>query len=257
MKSFLRALETVSPRWAALYRFYFSRSGLALLLALLVLALGARAFGQAGPNILTPQQVAVFDQLVSRAKLVDPTYLKTRAEEIQKRGELSPLGAITAGVSAGAGVSLGNISSFDQVQPGYRLSASVNLDLKALAGSVTGANRAQMDVLTASTSAAARDLRVRVLQAYTAYLSAVRAAGVAADALELAAASLKQQQARAQAGAATGVDVMRAAQSKNQADAALYDANLRLAVAKQQLAALTGCTLSELDGVLAGVKPRP
>lgn len=125
--------DEFSPFWAARLRFLFSRHGLALLLALLVFGLGARALGQ---SVLTPAQVAAFDALVIAAKSVDPSYLKARADEMQKRGELSPLGAISAGVSAGAGVSLGSAGGFDQVTPGYRLNASVNLDLKALGASV-------------------------------------------------------------------------------------------------------------------------
>lgn len=257
-REWLSSMEVVSPGWARQYRFLFSRTGLAVLLALVVLGLGAQAFAQpAGPNILTPQQVGAFDQLVMYAKKVDPQFIQAQATEAQKRAELSPLSAVSANVSAGAGVTLGNVSSFDQVAPGYRLSASAGVDLAALARSMTGSNRAQLDALTNSTSAAGRELRVRVLQSYTAYLSAVRAAGVASDALEVAAAAMNQQQARASAGAATGVDVLRAAQSRNSADAGLYDANLRLAVTKQQLAAVTGLTLAELDRVLLGVKPRP
>lgn len=254
----LSAVAQVSPGWAWQYRFLFSRSGVAVLLTVLVLSLGARAFAQpAGPNILTPAQVVVFDQLVMAAKKVDPVFIQAQLTEGQKRAELSPLGTVTGNLSAGAGVSLGNSGGFDQVQPGYRLSASAGVDLAALARTFTKSNKAQLDALTNSTSAAGRDLRVRVLQAYTAYLSAVRGAGVASDALEVSTAALNQQQARALAGAATGVEVLRAAQSKNSADAALYDANLRLAVSKQQLAAITGLTLAELDRVLSGVKPRP
>lgn len=256
MKEFLKAVESVSPFWAARYRFLFSRSGAAVLIALVVLGMASQVGAQEpGPNILTSAQVQVFDQLVFQAKKVDPTYLQQTAQDAQKRAELSPLGAVNISAGANVGTSLGSTGGFDQVNPGFRLSASV--DLKSIFGSVTGANRAQLDALTASTNAAGRDLRVRVLQAYTAYLSAIRAAGTASDSLEVASAALKQQQARAGAGAATGVDVLKAAQAKNSADAALYDANLRLAVSKQQLAALTGFTLAELDRTLSGVKPRP
>lgn len=254
----LSPVEEFSPFAADRFRFLFSRSGVAVLLAVLVLSLGARAFAQpAGPNILTPAQVVVFDQLVMAAKKVDPVFIQAQLTEGQKRAELSPLGTVTGNLSAGAGVSLGNSGGFDQVQPGYRLSASAGVDLAALARTFTKSNKAQLDALTNSTSAAGRDLRVRVLQAYTAYLSAVRAGGVASDALEVARAALAQQQARAQAGAATGVDVMRAAQQQNSAAAGVYDANLNLAVAQQQLAALTGLTLAELDRVLNGAKPKP
>ena len=80
---------------------------------------------------------------------------------------------------------------------------------------------------------------------------------MASDALEVAAAALGQQQARANAGTVTGVDVLKAAQERNRADAAVYDANLQLAVSKQQVSAVTGLTLSALDKLLSGAKPRP
>lgn len=250
----LSDVEKASPYAASRFRLLFSRTGAAVLIALVVLSLASHVFAQEpGPNILTPAQVAVFDQLVMQAKKVDPQYLQASAQDGLKRAELSPLAAVN--VSAGTSVTLGSSSGFDQVSPGLRLSASV--DLKSVYNAMRGGNRAQLDALTASTNAAGRDLRVRVLQAYTAYLSAIRAAGTAADSLEVAQAALKQQQARASAGAATGVDVLKAAQGKNSADAQLYDANLRLAVAKQQLSALTGLNLGQLDSVLSGVKPTP
>jgi outer membrane protein TolC len=217
------------------------------------LALPVPALAQGGPNILTAPQVAAFELLVSAAKQVDPTFLQSVATEAQKRAELSPLGAVT--LNAATTLTVGTATGFDQVAPAFRLSASV--DLVKLTQSLTKANTPQLALLTNSTNAAGRDLRVKVLQTYTAYLSAVRAAGVASDTLEVAAAALNQQQARASAGAATGVDVLKSAQSKNQADAAVYDANLRLAVSQQQLAAITGLTLADVNKVLAGSKPRP
>ena len=252
----LTPVEQFSPFAASRFRLLFSKTGLAVLLALVVLGLASQVKAQEpGPNILTTAQVQVFDQLVFQAKKVDPAFLAANAQDAQKRAELSPLAALSVSAGANVGTSLSSSNGFDQVAPGVRLSASV--DLNRLAGSFSKSNRAQLDALTASTSAAGRDLRVRVLQAYTAYLSAIRAAGTAADSLEVAKAALRQAQARASAGAATGVDVLKSAQVQNSADAALYDANLRLAVAKQQLSALTGLNLGELDSVLSGVKPRP
>lgn len=260
----LEALRQVSPGWACMYEAYAElwlnlplRVRWALASAFVLLALlhagGARA--QGAPNILTGPQVAAFEGLVSAAKKVDPTFLQSLATDAQKRAELSPLGAVSANLSAGAGLTLSSAGGFDQVAPTFRL--GVGVDLTRLAGSVTGANAAQLSALTASTSAAGRELRVRVLQAFVSYLSAVRAAGVAADSVEVARATLAQAQARASVGASTGVDVLRAAQAKNAADADLYDVNLRLAVAKQQLSAITGLTLAGLDAVLVGAKPRP
>ena len=259
-------LRQISPGWARQYEAWAElwlnlpvrvRWALALAFLLLALFLNSGGRAQGAPNILTAQQVAAFEQLVGAAKKVDAAYLQSLATDAQKRAELSPVSAVTANLSAGAGVGFDLTTSggFDQVRPAVRL--AVGVDLVKLATSATGANAAQLTALTASTSAAGRDLRVRVLQAYTAYLSAVRAAGVAADSLEVGAAALRQAQARAAAGAATGVDVLKAAQARNSADANLYDANLRLAVAKQQLAAIAGLTLSQLDAVLSGAKPKP
>ena len=66
----------------------------------LALTLPAPALGQAGPNVLTTAQVAAFEQLVSAAKSVDPTYLQAQAAELQKRAELSPLGAVNVSAPA-------------------------------------------------------------------------------------------------------------------------------------------------------------
>ena len=257
-------LRQVSPGWARQYEAWAElwlnlpvrvRWALALAFVLLALFLNSGGRAQGAPNILTAQQVAAFEQLVGAAKKVDPAFLQSLATDAQKRAELSPVSAVTANLSAGAGLTLSSAGGFDQVAPNVRL--AVGVDLTKLIAGASGANRAQLEALTASTSAAGRDLRVRVLQVYTAYLSAVRAAGVAADSLEVGAAALRQAQARAAAGAATGVDVLKAAQARNAADANLYDANLKLAVAKQQLSAVTGLTLSQLDAVLSGAKPKP
>jgi outer membrane protein TolC len=225
------------------------------LLVLAFVLLSGHGQAQGAPNVLTAAQVAAFESLVGAAKKVDPSYLQAQATDAQKRSDLSALSAVSGTLSAGAGVTMNSAGGFDQVLPSFRLSLSV--DLPKLAGAATGANTPQLVALTASTSGAARDLRVRVLQAYVSYLSAVRSAGVAADALEVATAAVSQAQLRAQAGVLTGLDVMKAAQGRNSADAALYGANLSLAVAKQQLSAISGLTLAELDGVLQGAKPRP
>lgn len=226
-------------------------------LFVLFLSLSPLASAQ-GQTVLTQYQVTVFETLMSRAKLVDPTFLQARAQEVKGRAENSAASAISAsaGLSlSGGSVQLAGVKGYDQVTPGSRLNVSV--DLGRLIAATSGANRAQLDALTASTSAAGRELRVRVLEAYTAYLSAIRQAGNAADVLTVAQASVRQQNARAQAGASTSVDVMKAMQEQNRADADLYDANLRLAVAKQRLASICGLNLGELDAILSGAKPKP
>ncbi len=226
-------------------------SALTLVLALAPLPAQAQTPAGGAPNVLTTQQVTVFNNLVAQAKENDPAYLKARAQELAGRTDAGVFGAVTGN----AAVTLSTSGGFDQVAPGARL--SVGVDLNKLFAAATGGNAAQVQALTASTSAAARDLRVRVLRAYTCYLYAIRAAGVAADALELGRAAVGQARARAAAGAATGVDVLRARQQENQADASLYQANLNLAVAKQELAAVVGVDLAELDRLLNGAKPRP
>ena len=241
----------VTPGFGRVFQIFYSRKGWPMWIIVLLVVLASKVFAQGAPNILTAQQVAVFDQLVSSAKKADPSYLGTLQKEQLGRLTASPLAAISATGSVGLSTS----SGFDQVTPGARLAVSV--DLKQLYTGLTGQNAAQLSVLTASTSQAGRDLRVKVLQAYTGYLYAIRSAGIAADGLELANAETLQQRARAAAGAATGVDVMKAAQGQNSADAGLYQANLNLAVSKQQLAAVVGLELGQLDALLLGVKPKP
>ena len=74
----------------------------------------------------------------------------------------------------------------------------------------------------------------------------------ASDGLEAKDAEQKQVQARAQVGAATGADVLRAADARGQAKLAVYRANLDLVNRKQELAAIVGVELKELNTILKG-----
>lgn len=132
-------------------------SALTLVLALAPLPAQAQTPAGGAPNVLTTQQVTVFNNLVAEAKVNDPTYMKARAQELAGRGDAGVFGAVTGN----AAVTLSTSGGFDQVAPGARL--SVGVDLNKLFAAATGGNAAQVQALTASTSAAARDLRVRVV----------------------------------------------------------------------------------------------
>ena len=61
---------------------------------------------------------------------------------------------------------------------------------------------------------------------------------------------MRGTQAKAQVGAATEAEVLCAADSRGQAKLAFYRANLDLAVRKQELVAIVGLELKELDAML-------
>lgn len=213
-----------SPRWFL---------WLALVLGLAWLA--DRAFGQTS---LTPAQVAVYERLVNMSLDRDPEVLRAAAELARARAGAGPLGA------AGGSLSLSLAGSYDQVNPGYRLSLS--LDLGKLLEDPVPELRARERAL----EAARANLRVRVLEAYLGYLYALEAARQASDALEARQAGLDAARARARVGAATAADVLAAAEGVSAARLALYRKNLDVALALERLAGRTGTPARELRAVL-------
>ena len=210
--------------------------GARALLVVLCLTLGTAR----GQTALSSEQAGSFERLVKEAVTNDGAYLGALSDLETARVASSPLAA----VGASAGFSMAG--DFEQFQsPSYRLGLSV--DLAKLFSSGNGAVQKGLD---ARVNAARRQVRVRVLNSYTAYLYQRQAVQGAADGLEAKDADLRGTQAKAQVGAATGAEVLGAADSRGQAKLALYRANLDLAVRKQELAAIVGLELKELDAML-------
>ena len=201
----------------------------------LVLLSSARA-----QTALSLEQIGIFERLVREAVTNDGAYLSALVDLETAKVASSPLSA----VSGTAGFSVAG--DFEQFQsPSYRLGVSV--DLSKLFSSGSGTAQKSLD---ARVNAARAQVRVRVLSAYTAYLYGRQAVQVASDGLEAADAALKQVQAKAQVGAATGAEVLRAADARGQAKLAVYRANLDLVLRKQELAAGVGVELKELNSIL-------
>ena len=191
---------------------------------------------------LSSEQVSTFERLVKEAVTNDGPYLSALVDVETAKVASSPLSAVNA--SAGFSVA----GDFEQFQsPSYRLGLSV--DLAKLFSSGNGAAQRSLD---ARVNAARGQVRVKVLNAYTAYLYGRQAVRGASDGLEAKDAEQKQVQARAQVGAATGADVLRAADARGQAKLAVYRANLDLVNRKQELAAIVGVELKELNAILKG-----
>jgi len=191
---------------------------------------------------LSSEQVSTFERLVKEAVTNDGPYLSALVDLETAKVASSPLSAVNA--SAGFSVA----GDFEQFQsPSYRLGLSV--DLAKLFSSGNGAAQRSLD---ARVNAARGQVRVKVLNAYTAYLYQRQAVQVASDGLEAKDAEQKQVQAKAQVGAATGADVLRAADARGQAKLAVYRANLDLVNRKQELSAIVGVELKELNTILKG-----
>ncbi len=191
---------------------------------------------------LTSQQISVFEKLVTEAISNDGAYLTALVDIETAKASSSPLAAVNA--TAGFDVA----GDFEQFKtPSYRLGLSVDL-----AKLFSGGNGTVQKNLDARVNAARAQVRVKVLNSYTAYLYQRQAVQVASDGLETKDAEQKQVQAKAQVGAATGADVLRAADARGQAKLAVYRANLDLAVRKQELAAVVGLELKELNAALKG-----
>jgi len=188
---------------------------------------------------LTDKQTKDYGELVKIALERDPAVLTARANRQAADVDKSALGA----VNASAGFDLAG--DFEQIKtPSYRLSMSV--DLAALFKD----NTTYFAALNAQTIQAGNAVRVRVLQAYAAYLYALENAAVAGDALEARSAEMRTLEAKAKVGAATNAEVLGGAERVSQWRLAIFKANLDLAVSKQNLASSAGVSLSELGNVL-------
>jgi len=188
---------------------------------------------------LTDKQTKDYGELVKIALERDPAVLTARANRQAADVDKSALGA----VNASAGFDLAG--DFEQIKtPSYRLSMSV--DLAALFKD----NTTYFAALNAQTIQAGNAVRVRVLQAYAAYLYALENAAVAGDALEARSAEMRTLEAKAKVGAATNAEVLGGAERVSQGRLAIFKANLDLAVSKQNLASSAGVSLSELGNVL-------
>jgi len=191
---------------------------------------------------LSSEQVSTFERLVKEAVTNDGPYLSALVDVETAKVASSPLSAVNA--SAGFSVA----GDFEQFQsPSYRLGLSV--DLAKLFSSGNGAAQRSLD---ARVNAARGQVRVKVLNAYTAYLYQRQAVQVASDGLEAKDVEQKQVQAKAQVGAATEAEVLKAADARGQAKLAVYRANLDLVVRKQELSAIVGVELKELNTILKG-----
>ena len=188
---------------------------------------------------LTDKQTKDYGELVKIALERDPAVLTARANRQAADVDKSALGA----VNASAGFDLAG--DFEQIKtPSYRLSMSV--DLAALFKD----NTTYFAALNAQTIQAGNAVRVRVLQAYAAYLYALENAAVAGDALEARSAEMRTLEAKAKVGAATNAEVLGGAERVSQGRLAMFKANLDLAVSKQNLASSAGVSLSELSTIL-------
>jgi len=191
---------------------------------------------------LSSEQVSTFERLVKEAVTNDGPYLSALSDLETAKVASSPLSA----VNATAGFTM--TGDFEQFQsPSYRLGLSVDL-----AKLFSSGNSAAQKSLEARVNAARGQVRVKVLGAYTAYLYGRQAVQGASDGLEAKDAEQKQVQAKAQVGAATGADVLRAADARGQAKLAVYRANLDLVNRKQELSAIVGVELKELNAILKG-----
>jgi len=188
---------------------------------------------------LTDKQTKDYGELVKIALERDPAVLTARANRQAADVDKSALGA----VNASAGFDLAG--DFEQIKtPSYRLSMSVDL------ASLFKDNTPYFAALNAQTIQAGNAVRVRVLQAYAAYLYALENAAVAGDALEARSAEMRTLEAKAKVGAATNAEVLGGAERVSQGRLAIFKANLDLAVSKQNLASSAGVSLSELGNVL-------
>ncbi|MCA9839293.1 MAG: TolC family protein [Trueperaceae bacterium] len=188
--------------------------------------------------LFTGAELAVLEQLVTTAVLHDVNVVRAKLALEQTAGELELTGRLKDALTVNAGLSLeGDI--YGQAMPNYSINISLDV-LKLLPDS--SANK----VLEAELEATLADTRVRTVQAFIDYKIALENADRVALELESAGALFKAVTARLEVGEATRSDQLRAQTVVSSAAVALLEANGRVIVTLESLAAIVGISPADL-----------
>lgn len=188
--------------------------------------------------LFTGAELAVLEQLFATAASHDVSVARANLALEQAAGELELTGRLKDALTVNAGLSLdGDI--YGQAAPKYSINISLDV-LKLLPDSSAS------QVLEAELGAALADTRVRTVQAFIDYKIALENADSVALELESAGAIFKAVSARLEVGEATRSDQLRAQTAVSSSAIALLEANGRVIVTLESLAALVGISPAEL-----------
>lgn len=216
-----------------------------VVLGLLLMALPGVSAAQTNLEALfTGAELAVLEQLVTKAASHDVNVARAKLALEQTTGELELTGRLKDALTVNAGLSLdGDI--YGQAMPNYSINISLDV-LKLLPDNST------KKVLEAELEAALADTRVRTVQAFIDYKIALENADSVALELESAGAIFKAVGARLEVGEATRSDQLRAQTAVSSAAIALLEANGRVIVTLESLSAIVGISATDLIEQIRG-----
>lgn len=218
------------------------------MIALGHLCIVSLALAQANQTSFSSADIATYERLVSVAVERDSAVLQARVELQQAQLNESLAGLLSQAVSIDMAVGT-STTTFEQAKPNY--SASLSLDVTKLLTPRVSTVEAKQAALDAQV----RQLRVRVMQAFTNYKVALVAAQNAASVVESRLKQLEISKLQVKAGALAPGELLRAQDAVNDAQVALYKANGDLLVTKLQLAQVVGVELEDLNALLKGEVP--
>jgi hypothetical protein len=156
----------------------------------------------------------------------------------------SVTGRVLSGLNLNVGAGAGDSLPFDQVQPSYKFSVSLNLT------PLVSTPPTQLPALEAKIAELDRQVRLEVLRCYTVWKLAIARAHKAAEDVDVRNAEYKATEARVKGGTSTQTDLLRAWNAAQASDLALEEANTAIVIAKFDLARMVGVTVTELVPLL-------
>lgn len=200
---------------------------------------------------LTPNDFQTITRLTAEA--LNHSSLTLQAERnlavAQQDEELA--NRVLDNLSLKAGIGVASNSGYEQLEPDFSISAS--FDVIGFANT----SPSQLPELQAKLAEAKHQVHQQVLTAYLAYRQALDQAHLAADALDIAKATLKVQGVRLKAGDITDTDYLTSRQQVEQAQVEMAAANYQIVLSKSALAQSVGISVESLNRLLKASEDSP
>lgn len=200
---------------------------------------------------LTPTDFQTITRLTTEALTHSSLTLQAKLDltTAQQNEELATRLLDNLSLNAAAGVA--SNSGYEQINPTFSISASFDV-----IGFATP-SPSQLPELQAKLAEAKHQVHQQVLAAFLTYRQALDQAHLAADALDIAKATLKVQGVRLKAGEITDTDYLASRQQVEQAQVDMAAANYQIVLSKSALAQSVGISVESLNRLLKDSEASP
>jgi outer membrane protein TolC len=200
---------------------------------------------------LTPANFQTLTRLTKEALTHSSLTLQAKLDLTTAQQDEALAGRVLDNLSLQAGVGVASNSGYEQLKPDFSVSAS--FDVIGFANT----SPSQLPELQAKLAEAKHQVHQQVLTTYLAYRQVLDQAHLAADALDIAKATLKVQGVRLKAGDITETDYLASRQKVEQAQVNLAAANYQIVLSKSALAQSVGISVKSLNHLLKDSKDSP